>query len=166
MIRPTVPADVPRLIELTAASGLFRPDEIVALGEVFDDFYKDQLPNHCCSTLELEGRIAGFIYFAEAEMSVRGWHIWWIAVDPAIHKRGAGRQLLNYAEDEARRRGGRVMFVETSGLTGYESTRQFYLKTGYEREAVLRDFYQDGDDMVVYRKRLLPEEKSAAPAEG
>ena len=29
-----------------------------------------------------------------------------------------------------------------------------YLKHQYDQEAVLRDFYADGDDMVVFRKRL------------
>jgi hypothetical protein len=33
-------------------------------------------------------------------------------------------------------------------------TRRFYRKHGYDQDAVLRDFYSDGDDMVVFRKRL------------
>ena len=48
------------------------------------------------------------------------------------------------------------MFVETSGTPEYEATRRFYLKNGYDREAVLRDYYRDGDDMVVFRRRLVP----------
>jgi ribosomal protein S18 acetylase RimI-like enzyme len=161
MIRPTVPADVPRLVELTAATGLFRPEEIVALGEVFDDYFSIELlagdaATHCCFTSEQNGQIIGYVYLAEAEMSDRAWYVWWIAVDPTIHKRGVGRALMHYAEDEARRRGGRVMFVETSGIAEYESTRKFYLKNGYDQEAVLRDYYRDGDDMVVFRKRLTP----------
>jgi ribosomal protein S18 acetylase RimI-like enzyme len=159
MIRPAVPADVPRLTELTAATGFFRPEEVVALGEVLDDYFEgglaaDAAANHCCHAFEQDGRVAGYVYFAEAEMTDRAWYVWWIAVDPTIQKRGVGRALVTFAEDEARRRGGRVMFVETSGIEGYEATRLFYLKNGYEREAVLRDFYRDGDDMVVYRKRL------------
>ena len=38
MIRPTVPADTPRLLELTAQTGLFRPAEIDTLKEVLDDY--------------------------------------------------------------------------------------------------------------------------------
>jgi ribosomal protein S18 acetylase RimI-like enzyme len=161
MIRPTIPADVPRLIELSAATGLFRPEEIVALGEVLDDYFTTEIlagdaATHCCFTSEQNGQIIGYVYLAVAEMSEAAWHVWWIAVDPAIHKRGAGRALMHFAEDEARKRGGRVMFVETSGIPEYELTRTFYLKNGYEREAVLRDFYRDGDDMVIFRKRLKP----------
>jgi len=39
--------------------------------------------------------------------------------------------------------------IETSSLPHYELTRRFYLKHGYEQAAVLRDFYSDGDDMVI-----------------
>ena len=45
--------------------------------------------------------------------------------------------------------------IETSSLPHYEPTRRFYLKHGYELGATLRDFYAEGDDMVVFRKLLL-----------
>ncbi len=76
-------------------------------------------------------------------------------MDPSTQGRGVGRELLRFAEDESRRRGGRVMFIETSGLPEYEPTRRFYLRNGYDQEAVLRDYYRDGDALVVFRKRLI-----------
>jgi ribosomal protein S18 acetylase RimI-like enzyme len=158
MIRPTVPADVPRLIELTAATGFFRPEEVETLGGILDAYFEEpgvaEGPAHCCHTCELDGGVVGYIYFAEEEMVDRVWYVWWVAVDPQTQGRSVGRELLQFAEGEARRRGGRVMFVETSGLPAYERTRRFYLKNGYDREAVLRDYYRDGDDLVVFRKRL------------
>jgi hypothetical protein len=33
-------------------------------------------------------------------------------------------------------------------------TRRFYLKYGYELTGTVREFYADGDDMVIFRKRL------------
>ena len=36
----------------------------------------------------------------------------------------------------------------------YELTRRFYLKHGYEQHATIRDFYAEGDAMVIFRKRL------------
>jgi hypothetical protein len=35
-------------------------------------------------------------------------------------------------------------------------TRRFYLKHGYEQVCVQPDYYADGDDMVVFRKRFVP----------
>jgi hypothetical protein len=63
---------------------------------------------------------------------------------------------MKFVEEDIRKAGGRVLFIETSGLPHYDPTRRFYLKLGYEQGAVLRDYYADGDDMVVFRKRLSP----------
>ena len=68
--------------------------------------------------------------------------------------RGVGGYLLRHAEEDIRKRNGRVLFIETSSLPHYELTRKFYLKHGYEVTAVLRDYYHDGDDMVVFRKHF------------
>jgi len=154
MIRPTTPADTDRLIELTAATGFFHPHEVETLGGVLADYFAAASDDHACYVTEADGRIGGYVYIGTEEMSDRTWYVWWIAVDPAGQGKGTGRELLRFAEDEARRRGGRVMFIETSGLPVYEPTRRFYLKNGYHQEAVLRDYYRDGDDLVVFRKRL------------
>jgi len=52
--------------------------------------------------------------------------------------------------------GGRLFLIETSSLPIYDPTRRFYLKHGYEQAATIGDFYTDGDDQVIFRKRLLP----------
>lgn len=159
MIRPTVPADTPRILELTAGTGLFRPEDVDALRDILDDYHAggpdDGEPTHFCATYELDGRVVGYVYYAESvALADRTWYLWWIAVDKDVQGRGVGRELLRYAEDDARRRGARLLFIETSGVPAYEPTRRFYLKAGYDREAVLRDYYRDGDDLVVFRKRL------------
>lgn len=153
MIRPTIPADVGRLVNLTAATGFFKPHEIDALRGVLDAYIADET-GHACYASEGDGGIDGYVYVDEADMADRTWYVWWIAVDPSTQGRGLGRELLRFAEDETRGRGGRVMFIETSGLPIYEPTRRFYLRNGYDQEAVLRDYYADGDDLVAFRKRL------------
>ena len=62
--------------------------------------------------------------------------------------------MLHHVEDKIRKDGGRVLFIETSSLPLYEPTRNFYLRNSYEQDAVLRDYYADGDSMVVFRKKL------------
>jgi ribosomal protein S18 acetylase RimI-like enzyme len=87
-------------------------------------------------------------------MTERTWYLYWIAVSKRTQARGIGGKLLRYAEDDIRAKSGRVLFIETSSLPHYELTRRFYLKHGYEQAAVLRDYYSDGDDMVVFRKHF------------
>jgi len=129
--------------------------EIQALKEVLDDYHKsNHAEGHQSVTFELEKRPIGFAYYAPASMTDRTWYLYWIAVSKDIHARGIGTQLLKYVENDIRGRQGRILLIETSSLAHYELTRRFYLKHQYEQTAVIRDYYADGDDMVVFRKRL------------
>jgi ribosomal protein S18 acetylase RimI-like enzyme len=155
MIRPTTAADTPHLLQLTEGTGVFKPHEIVALNEVLSDYHAEaHQQGHVAVTHEENGRILGYAYYAPAAMTDRTWYLYWIAVKRDTHAKGIGGRLLRYAEDDIRQRKGRVLFIETSSLPRYELTRKFYLKHGYEITGVLRDYYSDGDDMVVFRKRL------------
>src|SRR5262245_33158846 len=155
MIRPTVPEDTPTLLTLAQDTGVFKPHEMQALNEVLDDYHAhNRAEGHCCTTWEKEGVIQGFAYHAPAAMADRTWYLYWIAVSKRTQARGIGGQLLRHVEDDIRGKNGRVLFIETSSLPHYELTRKFYLKHGYEQAAVLRDYYTDGDDMVVFRKHF------------
>ncbi len=154
-LRPATPQDTPLLAALANATGVFKPMEIEALGEVLDDFHAVEHANgHFAVTAEEHGRIVGFAYYAPAYMTEQSWYLYWIAVDPTIHGKGHGTKLLRKVEEHIKALKGRMLFIETSSLPHYEPTRQFYLKKGYELTGVLKEFYADGDDMVVFRKRL------------
>ncbi len=155
MIRPTVPADTPVLLQLAEGTGVFKTHEIEALKEVLDEYHEfNHEHGHRCVTREERGKAIGFAYYAPAAMTDRSWYLYWIAVSKTIQAKGIGRELLHHLEGEIRAAGGRVLFIETSSLPLYEKTRAFYLKNGYEQEATLRDYYADGDGMVVFRKKL------------
>jgi ribosomal protein S18 acetylase RimI-like enzyme len=155
MIRPTTPTDTDALVALAEGTRVFKPHELVALREVLADYFAtNHADGHVSVTLEQDGRPIGFAYYAPAEMTDRAWTLWWIAVDKTVHAKGLGTRLLRKAETDVAAAGGRVLFVETSGLPNYELTRRFYLKHGYDLEATLRDYYAEGDDMVVFRKKM------------
>jgi ribosomal protein S18 acetylase RimI-like enzyme len=155
MIRPVAPADAPALLSLTEATGVFKKHEIQALQEVLDEYHASNHGyGHVAVVDERDGRIVGYAYYAPAQMTDRSWYLYWIAVSKSIQAKGVGSGLLKHAEEDIRRKNGRVLFIETSSLPHYDLTRRFYLKTGYEVTGVLRDYYADGDDMVVFRKHL------------
>ena len=155
LIRPALPADTPRLLELTAGTGVFKPFEIEVLKEVLDDYHaRGPDSEHVAVVAEEGGQIVGYVYYAPEIMTDRSWYIYWIAVAQDVQAKGVGGRLLRHAEDDVKKKGGRMMFLEVSSLPHSELTRRFYLKNGYEVTGVLRDLYSDGDDMVVFRKRL------------
>jgi len=155
MIRPVRADETPALVEMAQGTGVFKPHEIQALREVLDDFHAGVNVNgHRAVVAEEDSQVLGFAYFAPAAMTDRTWSLWWIAVNKQVQARGLGAKLLRYVEDEAKAADCRILLIETSSLPHYDPTRRFYLKHGYEEHAFLRDYYSDGDDMVIYRKRL------------
>jgi ribosomal protein S18 acetylase RimI-like enzyme len=61
---------------------------------------------------------------------------------------------MDHVERILKQAGIRIMLVETSGLDQFEQTRSFYEQKGFTLEGRVRDFYQDGEDKVIYWKRL------------
>jgi hypothetical protein len=49
-----------------------------------------------------------------------------------------------------------MLVAETSSRPEYAATRQFYLSRGYREAARMRDFYEVGDDRVIFTKSLAP----------
>ena len=122
---------------------------------VLDDYHATNHEyGHRCVTYRDGGGPIGFAYYAPAAMTDRAWYLYWIVVSKPTQAKGIGGRLLRHVEGDAGAQDGRVLFIETSSLPHYDPTRRFYLKQGYEQAAVLKDFYADGDDMVVFRKRL------------
>jgi ribosomal protein S18 acetylase RimI-like enzyme len=155
MIRPTVPEDTPELLEITRLTEVFTEADVETLDEVLKEYHElGESLLHRSITYEQHGRAIGFAYYGLAPMTDRTWYLWWIVVSKKIQARGVGGQLLRYMEDDLRKQKARLLLLETSSLPSYELTRRFYLKNGYDVLATLTDYYGDGHDMVVFRKRL------------
>jgi ribosomal protein S18 acetylase RimI-like enzyme len=155
MIRPTVPEDTATLLDITRGTEVFTPGDVETLEEVLREYHETNASwMHRSVTYEQDGQIIGFAYYALAPMTDRTWYLWWIVVNKKVQARGVGGQMLRYVEEDLRQNGGRLLLLETSSLPSYDLTRRFYLKNGYDVLATLTDYYGDGHDMVVFRKRI------------
>jgi len=146
IVEPAKPEDRQGILAVTANIGIFTDEEKDTVRELWDEQEKGYnfLVAH-------EGeQIVGFACFGERALTVGTYDLFWIAVDPSARRLGAGKALMRATESEVQKRGGRLLVVETSGLDKYESTRTFYDAAGYEKEAVIRDFYKPGDDLVIF----------------
>ena len=93
-------------------------------------------------------------YYAPERMTQGTWNLLLIAVHPDRQGQGIGGAVMRHVEKTLARRGERILLVETSGLPAFDRTRAFYRFIGYDEEAQIRDYYQAGDDQVVFRKLL------------
>lgn len=155
MIRPATEADAPALLALSAGTGFFNALEIETLDGVLADYFASNRDDygHRCFVLE-DGAVRGYVYFAPEEMTDRTWYVWWIAVAADQQGRGFGKELMSFAETDARENGCRLLVVETSDTAKYAPTRAFYLKSGYTAVATVPHFYADGDGMAIFTKVL------------
>lgn len=153
-IRPCVPADLPALRAVVDAAELFPSD---ALNDMVSF---ETLPDAIDEPLEFwlvhdegDGAVA-MAYCAPERMTVGTWNLLLIAVHPDHQGQGIGAALMRHVEALLTARGERVLLVETSGTAGFERTRGFYTHLGYEREVLIREYYDAHDDKIVFRKAL------------
>ncbi|HPR62793.1 MAG TPA: GNAT family N-acetyltransferase [Thermoanaerobaculia bacterium] len=153
-IRPTLNQDREAIVGLVRDTAFFRPEEVATAGEVVDEAVHNPEMGYISFTAEMDGRPVGWICYGATACTVGTWDIYWIAVDPSLQGRGVGKLLVRHAEEDIKRRNGRLAVIETSGLPLYAATQGFYLRLGYTEAARLKDFYNTGDDKIIYLKAL------------
>lgn len=161
MIRQIKSEDQTALIALAESVDLFGLDELAQVGEMLSDYLSDNNESgEFWITDDDNGTLIGVAYCAPERMTNGTWNVLLIAVHPGYQGQGRGAALMRYVEETLSARGQRLLLVET--IASFEQTRSFYIKCGYEEEACIRDFYDAGQDKIVYRKALDTASSSAA----
>lgn len=132
-------------------SRAFREDEIAVALELVD---APMEAGYRFFVAEIEGRVAGYACFGATPLTRGTWDLYWIAVDPSRQRGGIGRALLRAAEQTILAEGGRMLLVETAGKGSYASTRTMYEACDYREVARVPNFYEEGDDKVIYARVL------------
>lgn len=156
MIRPITPADSAKVVALTISSGLFSEEDAAFLDKMLADYFTGKSQEGHVCLVDTESELLGVAYYAPEPVTNGTWNLLMIAVRGDCQGQGIGLRLLRHVEDTLRKDSQRLLLVETSGLPNFERTRQFYAKCGYEAEARIRDYYNNGEDKIIYRKVLHP----------
>lgn len=155
MIRAAIVQDSDALVRVGVEAGMFAPGETGWLETLIADYFAGKLgEGHGWIADEEHGVIRGVAYYAPAVAASGVSDLLMIGVVPGSQRQGRGECLLRHVEDALRADGQRMLLVETSALPGFDGARAFYRKNGFEEEARIRDFYQQGEDKVVFRKQL------------
>lgn len=156
MISPATEADKTPITDITARAGVFNQEEVDSVPAMFDEYLKHGTEGSGYHFIVYrEGKqVLGYAIFGFRDLTDGVYDLYWIAVDPSARRRSVGRKLLEFCEEAVRIEGGRMIIAETSGTDEYVSTREFYLRTGYKAEAVIKDFYKPGDDLYIFIKRI------------
>ena len=156
MIRPMENRDKAAVMTLIEATDFFHSHEVIVAEELVDVYLNDpvQTDYRVIVVEDDRGAVAGYLTFGPTAMAVGVYDLYWMAVDPKAQGQGFGLKLVEWLEDFVKAEGGRLIIIETSSTPKYDPTRRFYLGLKYTEVARIPDYYQDGDDRVIYTKRL------------
>lgn len=105
-------------------------------------------------TLEDNGDFSSFICFGPTPMTENTYDLYWIATHPAHRRKGLALALIRFMSNFMTENNAKIIRVETSGKELYGETVKFYDHLNFSEEARIRDFYADGDDLVIFTHRL------------
>jgi GNAT superfamily N-acetyltransferase len=155
VVRAAETTDVAAIREIALGTGLFDTESWPDVESIMLDSLNGNLEDHTWIVRENnDGEVVGAAYYAPEPFSHRMWNLYFLGVRPGQQGAGTSSALVAHVEEVLRNRGERVLIIETSGVDGFEATREFYRKQGYAEEARIREFYGPGDDKVVFWKAL------------
>ncbi len=160
MLRAMTPEDVPEIADLVDAAGLFTREDAAVL-----DATLLAGDGTTCMVEDADDGpgLASVVLYRPEEAADRVADLTMIAVRPDLHRTGRGAALMRHAERDLRERGQRLLVVRTSSTAQFDRTRSFYRGLGYAEHARVPDYWSDGDDLVLFTKRLRPRAGTAAP---
>jgi len=141
---------------ITSTSGFFSEGEIATVDELWDEYilHGSQTSGYYFIVYKDAGTVQGFACYGPHPLTESTYDLYWIVTDKNAKGRGVGKALMAQAEKGVAALGGTLLIAETSGKELYLPTRGFYESLSYLKEAVIRNFYAPGDDMVMYTKKL------------
>ena len=151
-----VKSDINRVHEIIESTKFFYDHEVEIAAELVSDRLREgESSGYYFVFAEVDGITAAYSCFGPITMSKTCYDLYWIATHNDFRGKGIGRKLIEETCNQARSMGCKILIAETSGLPHYEPTRAFYINNNFMLEAVLKDFYTEGDDKLFYTKRLV-----------
>jgi ribosomal protein S18 acetylase RimI-like enzyme len=148
-------ADAGLVERLALESGYFNSQEVAMARELVEErLAKGLASGYLFLFAEGQDKLLGYSCYGPIAGTTGSWDLYWIVVDNSQRGQGTGGLILAETEKLATEQGAARLYVETSSRRQYNPTRGFYLDRGYEIEAVLRDFYAEGDDKIIMVKKL------------
>ncbi len=152
MIKETTIDHKENLLSIIEKSGQFDEDGLKHVRQTLEDHLEN--PESAMWFTAFEKEPVGVAYCVPEPVSVGTWNLLMLWIEDGQEGKGYGSALLDRIERELLEMGARLLIVETSGTDDFAFARAFYEKLGFALEARIKDFFDDGDDKLVYSKRV------------
>lgn len=149
------PSDIETVREMALSTKFFRDDEIpVAVSLVEERLSQGKASGYEFIFLEIDGKPVAYCNFGLIPCSLLSYDLYWIVTHNDFRGKGLGSILLKETEKQISKLGGKAVYIETSSKEYYLPTQRFYEKNDYDLKARFEDFYDLGDDKLVYVKKV------------
>lgn len=139
------------LTEILNSTGLFPPE---VLEEMMRPYFEDSDSGEIWFSALLDNEVVGFAYCAPEKFCDGTYNLLAIGINPTKQGLGIGNKLVNHLEKTLQSVAARLLVVESSGSPEYELSRRFYLKQNFKLVATIADYWQEGEDKVIFTKKI------------
>lgn len=147
--------DSEQCLKIAKDLGIFFNDELCILEEVLKGCEQSK-DGYVLLTEKEDQKVIGFVIFGRIPITICGWDVYWLVVERDHQGKGIGKKLLKRVEDHILKEFNKCNIrVETSTRKEYAHARNLYLKTGFQEIGRITDFYDQGDDVIVFYKRIV-----------
>ena len=159
MIRPATEDDLPALTRVAAGTEMFLGDELSHFTQSMEAHLSPTEGDGGAFSLlaaadDASGAVVGAAYFGPEAMAQGVMNLLFIGVLPEARRGGHGGVLLSAFEDAVAAADARLAIIETASDEMFAPAWGLYRSRGYDEEARVRDYYDDGLDKLVFRKRV------------
>jgi ribosomal protein S18 acetylase RimI-like enzyme len=149
-VRDAQPDDISALEIIIRGVGLFTPKEADGFVGTLAAHFAEPEEGHVW-LLAGDGQGAGYLA-PEAGPGV--WNLLFLGVRPEARRQGVARALVSHVEQRLRAQGARMLLIDTSTEAPMAAARALYEALGYERVALIPDYWAPGDGKLTFRRAL------------
>lgn len=150
-IKAVTKSDLNGLKKVVDSSELF-PSEY--LDEMISDYFNNPDTQDIWFTYIVNNTQVAIGYCVPEKLTDGTYNLLAIGVSQDIQRKGIASKMMNYIEQLLKKKDGRILIVETSSDDAQIGARKFYEKIGYTQMAVIKDFWKEGEDKIVFWKKL------------
>jgi ribosomal protein S18 acetylase RimI-like enzyme len=150
-IRPIQPTDCDDLKLVLDSCELF-PSEL--LDDMIYDYFNNPETEDIWFTTTSDEVPVAIGYCVPEKLTEGTYNLLAIGVSKNEQEKGITKEMMHYIEQLLKDKGARILIIETSSDDAQFPARNLYNKIGYHQEAIIKDFWKDGEDKIVFWKRV------------
>lgn len=134
---------------------MFNDEEVATVNELFEGYLRSpEKSGYNFVSCKDADAVLGFACWGPTSLSKGAVDLYWICSAQQAQGKGVAAALFRAVEENTRAIGRWLIVIWTSSQPDYAPARRFYQRMGCDLAVQLRDFYDRGEDLCVFTRRL------------